>query len=37
MSLVDKIASLKTILNVISKVVDVLVHCVDYVISVTEK
>lgn len=37
MSLLDKLATLKTIMAVVSKIVDVIVHCVEYVIQVAEK
>ena len=33
MSLVDKIASIKTIVGVISKLIDVIVKCVDVVVD----
>lgn len=37
MSIVDKLATMKSVLAIVAKVVDVLVHCVEYVVKVVEK
>lgn len=37
MSIVDKIATLKTVLTVVCKVIDIMAGCVDYIISAMEK